>query len=63
MKRYGYSTAHWKAGKSYADILRKYPMGAGANPLTNDHRKRASGSKTGMIGNGSQGAAVGGAGG
>lgn len=62
-KRYAYSTAHWKEGMSYADCLRRYPMGPEANPMTNDHRKRASGSRSGMIGNGSQGAAVGGAGG
>ena len=60
---YGHSTAHWKAGKSYADILRKYPMGPGKNPLTNNYRKRSgskSGEDSGAIGGGATGSVGGG---
>ncbi len=42
----GKSSAALRTGYQ-ADMLRKYPMGPGANPLTNDHRKRYGGSTTG----------------
>ncbi len=48
--------AKWKKGKSYADCLRRYPMGPGANPLTNDYRKRSASNQGGAsIGGGSAG--------
>ena len=42
----GRSTANWRQGYQ-ADVLRNYPLGPGANPLTNNYQKRYGGSNSG----------------